>query len=124
MAASRELVSFKDVMASLEAESPPLEFGATLPENQTRSGLALRDNVQNDVRGSGVVRDTLDAERVPDCASTALDPASRPPTKESPGAVARRVTKIPNTLHGQHHQYHDGLMDANGCAREEAGCIG
>ena len=111
MAASRELVSFKDVMASLDAESPPLEFGATLPENQTRSGLALRDNVQNDVRGSGMVRDTLDAETEPDCASTALHPTSRPPTPESPGAVARRVTKIPNALHVQHHQYHDCLMD-------------
>ena len=99
-------------MASLEAESPPLEFGATLPENQTRSGLALRDNVQNDVRGSGMVRDTLDAETEPECASTALDPTSRPPTQESPGAVARRVTKIPSTLQGQHHQYHDDLLDA------------
>ena len=112
MAASRELVSFKDVMASLEAESPPLEFGATLPKTKNRSGLALRDNVQTDVRGSGMVRGTLDAETEPDCASTELDPTSRPPTPESPGAVARRVTEIPNTLHGQHPQYHDDLLDA------------
>ena len=125
MAASRELVSFKDVMASLEAESPPLEFGATLPKTKNTSGLASRDNVQTDVRGSGMVRGTLDAETEPDCASTELDPTTRPPTPESPGtalcgpptpespgAVARRVVKKRKTLHGQRPQYHDALLDA------------
>ena len=129
MAASMELVSFKDVMASLEAERPPLEFGATQLKTKNRSGLALRDNVQTDVRGSGIVRGTLDAETEPgcasteldptskpptpsDCASTELDPTTRPPTPESPGAVARRIVKKRKTSHGQRPQYHDDLLDA------------